>query len=213
MLTVILMDNGEANVVAMTYEDVEKQLASIPSTELVVTSNPLRALTKVTTPLVCFLEADCLLSAKYFSYLINHVRQDKSRRITVDSSVTAVSRWDNKFYGYTTETIIFGNQEWPVASPQKEFKSHSPYPVQMAYIPGALIRLNSLQKAIEEIGFDTSDLVKLSVDLSLYFWRNNGRVYLNPKVTYVTTEEYVGLNSKFDPMAEDLLKIFEGQSI
>lgn len=219
MVTVIIADNGEKNVVALTHELVDRELSLLPKTRLIVTDNVAEAVRKADTPFVCLLEADCLLSPKYFNFMIGHLKKHVSRNITVDSAITSVSRWNNKFYGYTISAVEMGGQDVQVVKPQREFKSFSPYAVQVAYIPGAFIRRTDLLKALDDgVELDTGDWVRLSVNLSLYFWRHKkGKteclVYLNPKTNYVTTEEYVGMMTNYDPQASDVKKVFERQSI
>lgn len=215
MVTVILADNGEKNVVALTYELVDRELVLIPNTKLVVTNDIETAVRQADTPFVCVLEADCLLSPKYFGFMVAHLKKHASRNITVDTAVTSISRWDNKFYGYALTSVEMGGQRVQVIQPHRGFVSFSPYPVQVGYIPGAFIRTSDLKKALDDgVKIDMSNLLQTSIDLSFYFWRHKkGKtecmVYINPKANYVTTEDYVGTTTGYVPEAKDVKKVFE----
>jgi hypothetical protein len=63
-LTVILLDNGEPNVVLYTWELVSRQLSEIPNTEIIIENKLSDGLKKSDSDYICVLESDCLLSEK-----------------------------------------------------------------------------------------------------------------------------------------------------
>ncbi len=225
MLSVVIKDNGEPNVIKLTYENLWRELKNIPDSELLVNSYWLDALSGVETDYVCLVEADCLVSSGYFSSQIGLFKKSPEfKRMAVMSSSTAINDWANRIYGY-----CIGNNYTDGVLPIKEKKSTSPYPVQIAYIPGSIIRLPMLKKLLDFLEPNSSwenDLVYFSTQLSLGFWRlgagggskhvsgqSGARVHINPNATYVTTEDYVNDIGKFDPQAGDLVGIFHKESI
>lgn len=216
MLTVVIKDSGEENVVKLTYENLWKELKDIPGAELIVRKNWLDSTTLANTKnkYICFVEADCLVNSGYFSSQIGLLKKNPYfRKLAMFSSSTAVTNWANKFYGYNV-----GNSYVDGIAPNKDKKSNQPYPVQISYLPGAIVRVNMIGALLLNMKPNTSwenDLVFLSTQVSLGFWRqgDGNRVYINPNATYLTTEEYVNDLGKFDANAGDLKKMFVRESI
>ena len=223
MLSVVIKDNHEPNVIKLTYENLYRELKDIEASELLVADSWLDSLGGVKNKFVCFVEADCLVSSGYFSSQIGLFNKNKFlRRLAVMASSTAVNDWGNRFYGYS-----IGDKYSDGVMPVRDKKARVPYPVQIAYIPGAVIRTVTLQKMLDELDLLNGiekDLVLFSTQLSLGFWRhglNYGKavgsggclVHINPNATYVTTEDYVNDLGKFDPKAGDLVDMFHGESI
>lgn len=224
ILTVIIKDNGEPKVVKYTYTALWNELKGIPGVALIIADSWFQGLQKVNpkTKFVCFVEADCLVSSGYFESLLGLMNKiEDHRHIAVLSPATAVRVWVNRIYGYGFHDKI-GDSLVPRLDP----KYAMPYPVQAAYIPGALIRLTMLQRYMEEHSLPRDievDLQRMSIMLSFGFWLqhvNNGigeRVYVSPNTVYATTEEYV--NSIYDIDSNDfndidtLKGMFRSQSI
>lgn len=223
MLTVVIKDNGEPNVIKLTYENLWRELRNIPNSKLEVSSSWLDA--DVKSKYVCFVEADCLVSSGYFNSQLGLFQKSPDiRKLAVMGSSTAVNNWGNRIYGYS-----LGDNYSDGVIPVKEKKATVPYPVQIAYIPGAIIRLTSLKHLLDELKLSNgieNDLIYFSTQLSLGFWRLGGgggknhpqgqsgaRVHINPNATYVTTEEYVNDIGKFDTEAGDLVGVFHKESI
>lgn len=222
MITVIIRNDGEDSVTQMTYEGIWKELKDIPGSEIIISENWFDYLSKIKNKYVCFVEADCLVSPGYFVEQIKEFRINPGRKISMLTSKTAVERWNNCFYGYFIE-YKFTQDVVPV----RDKKSNKAYPIQVGYLPGAIIRLSMLNDALKELNVDNSwknDLVYLSSELSLAFWRqgangdskkvqNGNPVYINPSVTYVTTEDYVNDIGKFELDTFDLQDKFIKESI
>lgn len=221
MLTVIIRNNGEDNVVRLTYENLWHELKDIPGAELLVSESWFDYLPKIKNSYVCFVEADCLVSEKYFVKQLKEFRTNPGRKISMLTAKTAVSNWDNCFYGYRVNTGI--SQDIIPANK----KSSSAYAIQVGYFPGAIVRLSMFKEAFKKLHLNDSwinDLVFLSAELSGAFWRqgadgvekkvqNGNPVYINPGVTYVTTESYVNDVGKFDVDMFDLEAKFMKESI
>jgi len=213
MLKIIIKDNGEPNVVKLTYENIWREVKDIPGVELTVEQHWFDSL-DTKNRYVCLLETDCLVNSGYFSSQIGLFKKNPMfRKLSMLSSATAVNNWDNKFYGYS-----LGNNYADGVIPNREKKSRSVYPVQIGYVPGAVVRLNMLKKALRDLKVNNSwenDLVYLSTQLSLAFWRqgDGNPVHINPNTTYVTTEDYVNDIGKFDNEAGDLVNMFAKESI
>ena len=222
MLSVIIKNNGEDNVVKLTYENLWKELKDIPDTELYVAEDWFDYLSKVKSRYICFVEADCLVSSGYFASQLGLIKKNPMmRKIAVMGSSTAVNDWANKFYGYQ-----LGNNFADGIIPSKEKKSNQVYAAQIAYIPGSLVHTDMLKKLLYKSEFTNNwqnDLVYFSTQLSLGFWRggigssshsySGNRVHLNPNATYVTTEDYVNDIGKFDAEAGDLINMFHREGI
>lgn len=214
MLSVILKDNHEPNVIKLTYENIWKELKDIPNSELLVRDH--WGTNGIKNRYVCFLEADCLVNSAYFETQLGLLKKDPMyRKVAMMSSGIGVNNWANKFYGYS-----IGDNYTDGVIPMKEKKSSRVYPVQIGYVPGSIIHVGMLQKL--DIGINDSwedDLVYMSTMISLAFWKQgvgNGvgnRVHINPNTTYVTTEDYVNDIGKFDPEAGGLITMFKNQAI
>lgn len=213
MLTVVIKDNGEENVVKLTYENIWKEIKDIPGAELLVDSHwGIKGSSK--NRYICFLEADCLVNSGYFTSLMGLIKKNpKFRKLAMMTSATGVNNWGNKFYGY-----CIGNNYADGIVPVREKKSSAVYPVQIGYLPGAVARKSMLEAALKKLDLQTGieeDLVKMSTMVSLEFWRqgDGNPVFIAPNSTYVTTEDYVNEIAKFDSKAGDLALMFARESI
>lgn len=212
MLSVIIKSNGEDNVVKLTYENIWRELKDISDSELIVSDhwNP----DEVSNRYVCFLEADCLVNSGYFTSQMGLFKKNPMyRKLAMLSSAVAVNDWHNRFYGYE-----LGNHYTDGVLPIKDKKSTKVYPVQIGYVPGAIMRVGMLKKVFKDLKLDNSieeDLVYYSTQISLAFWRqgDGNPVHINPNTTYVTTEDYVNDIGKFDTSAADLVGMFSKESI
>lgn len=225
MLSVIILDNGESNVIQLTYENLYRELKDIEGSELIIAKDWFKPLFSVKNPYFCLVEPDCLVSSGYFSSMMGLIKKDSYlRKMAVFGSATGVNSFGNRFFGYELKS------EWaPPAKddnkkvsvkvryiePVRTAKSTVPYPVQMVYIPGAILRSSMViplfEKQAEMFPFD--DLLRFSSNLSLHFWSNGGRVHINPNMTYVTTENYVNDLGKTDQPSKEVLDSFQKESI
>ncbi len=215
MFTVVLKHNGEENVIKLTYENIWKEIKNIPGAEIIVSNNWFNSLSKVKkNKFVCFVEADCLVNSGYFTSLVGYIKKNPQLgKLGILSTSTAVNNWAVKFFGYNV-----GNNQSDGIIPNKAKKETSLpfYTSQIAYIPGALIRVSMLKEVLDDVKVNASmeqDLVYLSTLLSLGFWRRNWMVYIAPNSTYCTTEDYVNDIGKFDHGAKDLVGKFVKESV
>lgn len=213
MLTVIIQDSGEENVIKLTYQNLWRELKNITGAELLV-GNWIDELDNVKNNYVCFVEADCLVSSGYFSSQIGLFKKNPLfRKLGILSSSTGVNNWANRFYGYK-----LGNNYSEGVIPELTKKSTAVYPVQIGFIPGSIIRMTMLKQALQTLGIGNNqiDLIKFSTELSLAFWQqgDGNRVHLNPNTTYVTTEDYVNDIGSFIPTNNpNLTSMFKKESI
>ena len=236
MLSVLIKDNHEPNVIKLTYENLWKELKDLES-ELIVTDDWISTVMGLEAGhenFVCLVEADCLVSSGYFSSQIGLFKKNPfNRKLAVMSSSTAVNDSSNRIYGYS-----IGSNYSDGVIPNRDKISNVPYAVQIGYMPGSVIRLRNLQSLFVDLGWRKlergkvlkvgetwkSDLVYFSTQISLGFWRrgmgsgrsagsSGNRVHLNPNATYVTTEDYVNDLGKFDPEAGDLVNMFAKEVI
>jgi hypothetical protein len=215
MVSVVILNNHEPNVVQYTFDQLYTELKDIPGSELLIKDS--WDIADVKNRFVAFVEADSLVSPGFFSKQLDALKR-MSPRVAVLAPATAVVRWDNIIYGYTLDT-------YTRAVPNRKQKVSFPHPVQIAFLPGAIIRVSCLKKIK---GFKVSkDLVETSASMSLNIWQSglsiddkhpNGQlgrqIYLNPEVAYATTEEYVNDICHYNHTIEsDLLSLFVRESI
>lgn len=213
MLSVVIKDNGEKSVVNLTYQNLWRELKDIPGVELMVNKNWFDAIQNVKNGYVCFVESDCLVNSGYFSSQMGLLKKDSMfRKIAMLSSSTGVNNWANKFYGYS-----LGSNYTDGVLPVLNKKSTAVYPVQIGYVPGAILRMTMLKEALLKLNWlsPPDDLVKLSSELSIAFWRqgDGNRVHLNPNTTYVTTEDYVNDIGNFEINPGKLIGMFTKELI
>lgn len=212
MIDVVIKDSGEPNVTKLTYENLWKELKDIPGAELQVGQwfKPMASKNRY----VCYVEADCLVNSAYFSTLMGLFKKNPMhRKLSMMTSGTGVNNWANKFYGY-----CLGDNYSDGVIPVKQKKSNKPYPVQIGYLPGAIIRRSMLERALKDMNYNNSwenDLVYLSAQFSLAFWKqgDGNPVHIYPETTYVTTEDYVNDIGKFEHPGADLKLKFVNESI
>ncbi len=211
MLTVVLPRTNEPSVVQMTQEQLQRELHAINGAELLVTESWADGLKRCRTDYVCFVEPDCLISSGYFSSLMGLYQKNKHfRKLAVMSASTGINNWGNKVFGYD-----LGEKQGDGINPIRSMKSSSPYAVQVAYIPGAIVRTSSLRTVAKDMGFasHSDDLVKWSANLSLALWKHGCRVYINPNSAYITTEEKAGQKDLVNVDNQGMMDYFKRESI
>jgi hypothetical protein len=168
MLSVIIRNDEEEKVVQMTYQNIWKEIKDIPDVELLVQDH--WDVDKIKNRYVCFLESDCLVNSGYFESQLSLLQKNPMfRKIAMLTSSTAVNDWANKFYGYS-----IGDNYVQGIIPNKEKKSRGVYAVQIGFVPGAIIHVGMLKKALRSLDAKNSwekDPVFLSTQLSLAFWQ------------------------------------------
>jgi hypothetical protein len=221
LLKIYIKDDGEDNVTKLTYENVWKEVKDIPGVELVVREHWEVDSKHLYT---CWLESDCLVGSGYFETQLGLFKKNPMfRKLSMLTPSVSVNDWANKFYGYSSDSV-WSDEIHKVQTknhfikPNKERKSTAPYPVQIGYVPGAIIRTPMLIKALRECDFNNSwekDLVYLSMKLSFAFWRmgDGNPVYVNPNAAYCTTDDTVNDIGKFQSEAGDLIGKFQAESI
>lgn len=219
MLTVVIKDNGESSVTKFTYDHLWRELKDIPGSQLLVEQNWFDGLLNIKNHYICFVEPDCLVNSGYFTSQLRLFKKaskqngaSASNKTAVMSASTAVINWANKIFGYA-----FQIENTDGIVPNRDKKSRYVYPVQLAYIPGAIVRVSMLNQLLENgvIDIAEEDIVLLSAQMSLGFWRqgDGNRVYINPNATYVTTEAYINDIKHLELDVEDLLGMFKKESI
>lgn len=228
MLSVIILDNHEPNVIRLTYENLWRELKDIEGSELLVADDWFKPLGAVKNPYVCLVEPDCLVSSGYFASMIGLWKKELKyqRRVAIFGSATGVNQFGNRFYGFALNTrwsrpleLKSGERlstaTW-MAEPVRTKGSTAPYPVQIVYVPGALINTGMLRDLVLDGVVNQElarDLVKFSAKLCLHFWGTEGRIYINPNTTYVTTENYVNDLVETDAYTPDLISLFKREVI
>lgn len=215
MVSVIILDNGESNVIQLTFENLYRELKDIYGSELLI-KDKWFDLEGIKNRYVCFVEADCLVEPGYFSSQLERFSEKGySRNMAIMSSTTSINYWDNKIYGYHI------NSDGAGVAPNRKPKSRVPFTVEVAYIPGSIIRVGTLKTILADFTHQTNDLVYLSWELCMALWEKSAeaqgkgyRVYLNPRTSYLTTEDYVNDLGKFNTEASsDVISLFSKESI
>lgn len=215
VLSVIILEGDEPNVIKLTYENLYKEIKSIPDAELIVAKDWFDAVSVIHNKLVCFVESDCLVNSGYFaSQLSLFNKNSHMRKLAMLSSAVGVNNWANRIYGYK-----LGENYADGVIPVKEKVSSSVHPIQMGFLPGAIVRPSMLMKAIRTLDIKDHtkmDLVSLSCALSLEFWKqgDGNRVHINQNTTYVTTEDYVAdMGTPVPVDVKHLPQMFKQESI
>jgi hypothetical protein len=219
MVSVIIRNNGEPSVIQYTFDKLYRELKDIAGSELLVKDD--WDISHIKNRFICFVEPDCLVDEGYFKKQLA-LFKTLGPRVIMLSSGTAVKRWDNCIYGYNLDN----NRVVPNRKP----KSNRPYPVQIAYIPGTIIRTSSLKKLLKRLelpdGYE-NDLVYYSALMSLSSWENGltfddkhpegqlgSQIYINSETSYATTEDYVNdLASYPVSLANKVVNLFVKESI
>jgi hypothetical protein len=217
MLKVILQTCNEPKVLELTKENIGKELRSVRDSELVVSDGWWGDIPD--SDYVCYIECDCLVSSGYFSSMLGlFLKNPHYRKLAMLCPSTGINYWHDRVFGY------FVGREWSDDTnkirtknkhlyPIKDKKSTSPYPLQVGYLPGSIIRTSAL-KDIMKTSIQADNMNELSCKISLAFWDTGRRVHLNPNSTYVTTNLAAGEKSKFDPqLTAKTYNIFKKESI
>lgn len=215
MITVVIKDSGEDKVTQLTYENLWRELKDIPESEILILKNWSDGLEGIINKYICFVEADCLVSSGYFSSQLGLLKKDPYfRKLGMLSETVGVNNWANRFYGYKVDSK-HDNRVTPILNKS----SSSVDAIQIGYFPGSILRVAMLKKVLPILqDFDKNkkqDLVSLSTEVSLAFWRqgDGNRVHINPNAVYITTEDYVNDLGRFSIAADDLIEKFERESI
>lgn len=205
MISVIIFDNHEPKVIELTYENLYREIKNIEGSQLLVSDDWFKALNQVKNDYVCFVESDCLVNSGYFSSMMGLITKNTHlRKLGIFGTAVGVNNFANRFYGYRldekfepigkTDSGKVIEAKIRYIEPVRDKKSTAPYPVQMAYVPGAILRVSMVKDAIKRLDFPfapQTNLTRFSAMLSLSFWEHGARVHINPNATYVTTEDYV----------------------
>lgn len=207
MITVIIRNSSEQTVIDMTMDDITRQLSSISGAEIMIEDSWTEGLRKVRTPMVCLVEADCVLSAGYMASNVGLLNKHISKggkgggynRLAMVGSCIGVKRFDNRIYHYNMQKITDENLSYYQVRPVIIKPSSTLYQPQVAFVPGAIMRMRSLAKDIDTLPWDIPNLVEMSTRVSFHLWQTNRFIETNPNTTYVSGEDYLEDPPRFDP--------------
>jgi hypothetical protein len=208
MLSVIVKRSEEPTVIQMTQADLVKQLNEINGAEILLEDSWTEGLKKVRTPYVCLVEADCVLSAHYFSSNFNLLKKNHSQaiggkgsgrgmggggysKLSILSSAIGIKKFDNRIFNYRLAKVNDINvnnvtgKSWHI-QPEREKLDIYLYAVQIGFVPGAVMRMTAISDMIDKVNWDQPNLVKLSTEVCFHLWNTNRRITLNPSTTYVS---------------------------
>lgn len=133
---------------------------------------------------VCFIEPDSDISENYFEINLKiFTSQPLYRKLAMVASAVEIVASEHKLYGY----LLSLEGSLPSLMPSRIKSSQEPYSVQIAYIPGAIIR----RSALDNVDLIMDDPIATSVKLSVDFWLHGTRLCLNPNTTYSPRMERV----------------------
>lgn len=126
---------------------------------------------------ICFVEPDSDFSKDYFATNLKvFTSQPLYRKLAMVASAVEILESEHKLYGY----LLSLEGTLPSLLPSRIKSSQEPYSVQIAYLPGAIIR----RSALENVDLIVDDPIAASVKISVDFWLNGTRLCLNPNTTY-----------------------------
>ncbi len=182
LISVIVPESQEGE---LTVEWAAKELEYIPH-EIITAPTWVLGLNKANGQYICFLEKDCVLMDGYFDNMLDIFEsQTAFRKLVMVAPAIGVNSYENKVYGYR-----FGRYE---LEPSFLPSSTAPYLVQLAYLPGALIRRSAL-------GFlaPAKNALEDSATACIYFWDHGQRVVLDPNTLYISTDEKLAKAHEFE---------------
>jgi len=219
----------------MTQTDLVKQLGSTNGAEIILVDTWGEGLRQVRTPYVSLIEPDCVFSSSYYSSNVGimvkaqpRVAGSKGRshtsgirggggdmKFAMLASCLGINNFANRIYNYRLDKIKEG--EFAVGSKKAEIKgwhvqpfreklNSKPYEVQIAFVPGAVIRVSAIKDIIDDELWDDKDLVKLSTAVSFYLWNNGRRIKVNPNTTYVSLDKKLEIPPLFSVDIPDRVK-------
>lgn len=190
----------------MTAEWCENELSGI-NHEVIIADSWQSGAKKATGELIAFMEKDCVISPDYFYELVGLISEQSAyRKLAMVAPALAANNWSRKVYGYRVEPASL--------LPTTAAASREPFAVQVAYLPGAILRRSALPSI--ELLLGGRDPMLTSADLSLYFWRNGNRILLHPGATYCSTDDELDLPYPTKPSwypIEDLKEMFRREVI
>lgn len=126
---------------------------------------------------VCFVEPECDVSQDYFAKNLDiFTSQPLYRKLALVASAVDVAESHHKLYGY----LLSLEGSLPSLIPSRIQSSNEPYNVQVAYIPGAIIR----RSALDNVELVVDDPIAASIRLSVDFWLKGTRLCINPNTLY-----------------------------
>lgn len=209
MLSVIIKNTNEPNVVRLTYDNFCRDLLSVKdSTELIVADTWETGYAQSKGNFVSFVEPDCLVSSGFYSSNFSLFKKnDHYRKLAMVGSSVGVDDWGNRIYNYKLGQVTAGDDDLSVTywrlQPERRKKGQGLYPVQVSFFPGAIFRRTAIDDIVREIGLKDDDLVRLSTKICFYLWGNNRRLLINPNTTYVTTDRRVENPGLWEPEVPD----------
>lgn len=220
MLSVILPKTDEPTVVEMTRDNLKKELKSIPGIELLVVESWEEGIRQARNTYVCIVEPDCLVSAGYFQSNLNlFIKNNHYRKLAMVASCVGANNWGNRIINFHMAPVESQQGPYKVTSwyirPDREKRSTTLYPVQVGFIPGAIIRRSAMADFLtKHKKFIHHDPVQMSTQVCFYFWNTNRRVHVNPNTTYVSTFEGLENPAAFNPkIPSRVASIFENEMI
>lgn len=181
-ISVIIPKSQEAELTAMW---AESQLEDIDH-EVIIAKNWGYGLETARGDYVCLLEKDCFLAPEYFAPLLDTFENNPLfRKLAMVAPAVGVNSMTNRIYGYK---IAMSD-----AYPSFASSSISPYLIQTAYIPGALIR----KSAVRDLQITEKDLVLNSLNFCISLWGDGQRILLNPVSLYVSSDSRLDIPFSF----------------
>ena len=151
---------------------------------------------------VCFLEEGSDFRGGFFIRgMLNMLANPNFRKLAVVAP--AVEDFNGR--GTLYQLDITGDRAWD------EMRSINPYPVQVGYIPGAIIRTSALKQLNSEKELKNyTTPADLSAAICLKLWETGQMVHVDPRMTYLT--DITTLTDAHQP-SQEVEAIWKRQSI
>lgn len=208
MLTCVIKRSAEPDIVQLTQKSIMNELWQIPGSEMLLEDSWTEGLRKVRTPYVCLVEPECVLSSGYIASNFGILKKLSTgvgpykgggyTKLAMLASCLGVKTFDNRIYNYELKSVRDGQDlRYYQIRPERNKRSSQPYDVQVAFVPGAIIRYASIKDDIDSLPWDVKNLIEMSTAVCFNLWNTGRRIKVNPNTTYVSGELYLEDPPKF----------------
>jgi len=168
MLSIIVKNS---TIPVWIHKILDPELAQIDH-EIIFTRNWAEGLKQARGEFVCLVDRTFNISPGYFENLYEIIEDHPTyRKLAMISPSTGLTSWQERIYGYKYDNNAVVAQKKP--------SSLSPYPIQIGYMPGSLIR----RSALGWLDLDANTKNE-SIEYSLRFWDRGLRLIMDPRSTY-----------------------------
>ena len=153
---------------------IKLALEKVKGANIIYANSLVEGLPNVKSEFVCYI-GNAIVDTDYFNDNLNiFIEYPAFKKLSIVSSATLDKNLSKRVYGYTLDP--------DGVKPVYKKASSMPYALQIAYLPGAIIRFSAIDHIKEYL---TGDDLKDSYQASVDFWMTGKRCYINPRSTYI----------------------------